>query len=217
MKKLIIFDCDGVLLDSEWLACSISAKYITEIGYNISTDEYLDAYMGKTSTFILKDLEDKGVDMEKYAKKPFKLDNPEFVNNLKAIYYSKELLENLKCEYCIGSSSSMLRLRTTLEMTGLLSYFEGKIFSAETVGKSKPAPDVFLYAAEKMGYQPKDCIVIEDSIYGVQAAKSAKMDVYGFTGATHMNDNRSQKLIDEGVIRNFSTMQELENFISQLS
>ncbi len=219
MSKLIIFDCDGVIIDSEILACSIEVRHLAELGYNISLDEYMDSYMGRCFQDIIDDIQKKSpaLDIDAFCEMSAgKIYTDEFKNNLKALPEIENLLQNLKYPFCIASGSSIERLNYTLDLVGLLPYFENKIFSAEMVENSKPSPDIFLYAAQQMGYNPKDCIVIEDSINGVKAGIAAGMETYAFVGGKHMNDMRAKALIEAGAALSFSSMKDLNEHLSKI-
>ncbi len=216
MNKLIIFDCDGVLIDSEILACTVETEYMNDLGYTITLDEYMDRYMGKSFAECINDLISAGIkfDQEEFTNKSKnKIYTPEFMDKLNALDGIHTLLDNVSNPFCIASGSSMERLRHTLKITNLLDYFDGKIFSAELVQNSKPAPDIFLYAAEKMGYTPDNCIVIEDSINGVKAGIAAGMTTYGFVGASHMDNARANGLVEVGAQKLFYSMGELAKFL----
>jgi len=215
--KAVIFDCDGVLMDSEYLACSVSARILTENGYPISTDEYIDRFMGKgfSETIKLVSLETNNPKFAEIQKSERNAIRKVIYNNeLKATPYTVDIVKNLTLPNCIASGSSMERLNETLKIVGLYDYFEGRIFSSELVENGKPAPDVFLYAAKQIGIEPKDCLVIEDGVNGAIGAVTAGMTVYGYTGASHMNEERIKRLAESGVSRIFNDMRELPKLIN---
>ncbi|MFC7310744.1 HAD family hydrolase [Streptomyces monticola] len=187
---LVIFDNDGVLVDSEPISNTILADYLTELGHPTTYEESLRDYMG-AAVHRVHDLvaERSGQRLpddfdEKYHERVFAA----FQRELKPVAGVDEVLGKLTAEgvpYCVASSGSHERIEVGHHKTGLSEWFEEEwIFSSQDVGKGKPAPDLFLYAAQNMGVAPERCVVIEDSPLGVQAARAAGMDVYGFTAMT---------------------------------
>ncbi|MFI8438569.1 HAD family hydrolase [Streptomyces sp. NPDC079020] len=185
--ELVIFDNDGVLVDSEPISNTILAGYLTELGHPTSYEESLRDYMG-AAVHRVHDL----VTERTGEKLPADFDETlharifaAFRRELVAVDGVQELLGTLVADgvdYCVASSSSHERIRVGHRAAGLDQWFEEEwIFSSEDVGRGKPAPDLFLYAAERMGVAPERCVVIEDSPLGVEAARAAGMDVYGFT------------------------------------
>ncbi|MFE9144172.1 HAD family hydrolase [Streptomyces tubercidicus] len=214
---LVIFDNDGVLVDSEPISNRILAGYLTELGHPTSYEDSLRDYMGGAMHRI-----HEGV-LERFGKPlPAEFDEvfyarvfAEFRRSLEPVVGVGEVLEKLAADgvpYCVGSSGSHERIRVALTKTGLLERFEGasgegagaRIFSSQDVGRGKPAPDLFLHAAQEMGVAPERCAVVEDSPLGVRAAVGAGMDVYGFTAMTS-----AEKLTDEGATAVFAHMAEL--------
>ncbi|MTI18669.1 HAD family hydrolase [Rhodobacteraceae bacterium RKSG542] len=198
--ELVIWDCDGCLIDSEYIACKLDAEIYTEAGYPITTDEVCERFIGvrEEDVFAIikqeinRDLREHPA-FDNYASRL----NDVFTRELKPIEGVKQVLAQLDVPVCIASGSSPERLQMSLGVTGLLDHFEGKIYSAVEVEKGKPAPDIFLYAASKMGVAPEKCLVIEDSPAGIQGAKAAGMDVFGFTGASHISP-RVIDMIEQG-------------------
>jgi HAD superfamily hydrolase (TIGR01509 family) len=199
---LVIFDCDGVLVDSEIIAARVESDLITRAGFDISAEEISESYAGLTLKDILLHLEEK-------ARIPFQaslIDQAEALTDkrlaaeVRAIDGAREAVLSVHGPRCICSNSRTERIDLMLSKVGLKAYFEGRIFSAlETPsGKPKPAPDVFLYAAGKMKADPAKTFVIEDSIHGVAGAKAAGMRVIGFTGASHTYPGHADALTDAG-------------------
>ncbi|MFH9297063.1 HAD family hydrolase [Streptomyces sp. NPDC017520] len=185
--ELVIFDNDGVLVDSEPLANTVLSGYLTELGHPTSYDESLRDYMG-SAVHRVHDL----VEERTGQKLPEDFDSTlntrtfaAFQRELVAVDGAEELLGKLVADgvdYCVASSGGHERIRVAHRKAGIDQWFEEEwIFSSEDVGRGKPAPDLFLYAAERMGVAPERCVVIEDSPLGVEAARAAGMDVYGFT------------------------------------
>ncbi|WP_326721479.1 HAD family hydrolase [Streptomyces sp. NBC_00243] len=188
--ELIIFDNDGVLVDSEPISNVLLAAYLTELGHPTSYEESLRDYMG-AAMHRVHDL----VEERTGQRLPADFDEvfharvfAAFERELEPVPGAVQVLEKLAADgvpYCVASSGSHERIRVGHRKTGLDRWFdEGRVFSSQDVGRGKPAPDLFLYAAERMGVAPEKCVVVEDSPLGVQAAVAAGMDVYGFTAMT---------------------------------
>jgi len=202
----IIWDCDGVLIDSEVLACSTVVDIMVERGAKITLEDYLIRFMGKSSAQMMTEL---GISGHFPFQEAQKRQKEVFTARLKAIPDIHDVLESTFVPMAVASGSEMARLQHTLELTGLLDYFSGHIYSTEMVKNGKPAPDVFLLAAEKLNVNPKDCLVIEDSPFGVQGAKAAGMTVYGFMGGSHMSPLLKQRLADANPDAMFDHMNQL--------
>ncbi|MFF3420538.1 HAD family hydrolase [Streptomyces sp. NPDC002698] len=188
--ELIIFDNDGVLVDSEPISNTLLAAYLTELGHPTTYEDSLRDYMG-SAMHRIHDLV-----LERTGRRlPDDFDDvfharvfAAFERELKPVPGAGQVLEKLAADgvpYCVASSGSHERIRVGHRTTGLDRWFdEGRVFSSQDVGRGKPAPDLFLHAAERMGVRPEKCAVVEDSPLGVQAADAAGMDVYGFTAMT---------------------------------
>jgi HAD superfamily hydrolase (TIGR01509 family) len=191
---LVIFDNDGVLVDSEPIANNILAGYLTELGHPTSYEDSVRDYMGSAMHRVhdlvrertgqcLPDDFDETLHARVFAA---------FERELVAVDGVTEILGKLTTDgvpYCVASSGTHDRIRVGHRKTGLHRWFaEGTVFSAQDVGRGKPAPDLFLHAAERMGVAPQRCVVVEDSPLGVQAARAAGMDVYGFTAMTSADE-----------------------------
>lgn len=193
MKKLLIFDCDGVLVDSEIIANRVFAQILTHHGYPLTAEDSIKRFTGidcKTTQEIiaqesqlsfpdnLSQLADQAI-LEALEKDLAPLMLPTL---------NHPLLKNV--DKCVASNSPRNQVLRSLILTNQDSHFKNHhVFSAEQVSKPKPAPDLFLYAAEQVGYHPKDCLVIEDSPTGIQAAHSAGINVIGFLGGGHTQFN----------------------------
>ncbi|QIY72620.1 HAD family hydrolase [Streptomyces sp. RLB1-33] len=187
---LVIFDNDGVLVDSEPISNTILAAYLTELGHPTSYEESIRDYMGSAMHRIHELVQERSG-----QRLPEEFDDvfhgrvfAAFERELQPVPGVVQLLEKLAADevpYCVASSGSHERIRVGHRKTGLDRWFdEGRVFSSQDVGRGKPAPDLFLYAAERMGVAPHRCVVVEDSPLGVRAANAAGMDVYGFTAMT---------------------------------
>jgi HAD superfamily hydrolase (TIGR01509 family) len=215
---LIIFDCDGVLVDSEPISISVLLDMITRSGVTMSEDDAYDRFLGRSMTTISKVLhEDYGfaaseADLDEMRANLF----ARFELDLKPIPGIAETLRRLDAPRCVASSSQPDRIRLSLKLTGLLDLLDPHIFSATMVKHGKPAPDLFLLAAKTMQVEPKDCIVVEDSPAGIEAAKSAGMRVFAFTGGTHSRGGRLEAaLASRNPDRIFSDMLELPGLLTQ--
>ncbi|GHD32412.1 hydrolase [Streptomyces violarus] len=209
---LVIFDNDGVLVDSEPISNRLLAAYLTELGHPTSYEESIRDYMGSAMHRIHE------LVLERTGQRlPESFDDvfharvfAAFEKELVAVAGVSGVLEKLAADgvpYCVASSGSHERIRVGHRTTGLDRWFdEGRVFSSQDVGRGKPAPDLFLYAAQRMGAAPERCVVVEDSPLGVQAAVAAGMDVYGFTAMTP-----AERLA--GATRLFSDMGELADLL----
>ncbi|MDX3575232.1 HAD family hydrolase [Streptomyces bobili] len=187
---LVVFDNDGVLVDSESISNRLLAAYLTELGHPTSYEDSIRDYMG-SAMHRIHDLV-----LERSGERlPADFDDvfhsrvfAAFERELRPVPGATGVLEKLTADgvpYCVASSGSHERIRVGHRATGLDRWFDDtRIFSAQDVGKGKPAPDLFLHAAERMGVAPERCVVVEDSPLGVRAAVAAGMDVYGFTAMT---------------------------------
>lgn len=189
--KCIIFDCDGVLVDSEAITTKHFIKHLHDIGYQISIEDAIKRFTGISDKMVYEIIsKEKGI---VFTTEKINLIQSQVHHLLHAevtaIAGISELLATLKkndAVICIASSGTLDKINKSLNVTGLMRYFHDEhIFSVQHVHKGKPAPDLFLFAAEKMGYDPKECIVVEDSLAGIKAAIAANMHVIGFLGGSH--------------------------------
>ncbi len=203
--ELIIFDCDGVLVDSEIIACRVLSRELNALGLPLTPKDCLDAFTGITMAAVMTRIEEMlgrppPDDFEDTLQRK---DFEAFKTELRPVPGVKAMLPRLTVPRCIASSGAVAKMRLTLTTTGLLSSFEPHLFSAQMVEHGKPAPDLFLYAAERMGAEPSRCVVIEDSAAGIQAGLAAGMRVLGFAGGSHASDAYAAMLrasgADDGV------------------
>jgi HAD superfamily hydrolase (TIGR01509 family) len=182
--ELVIFDCDGVLVDSEPIAVRIDQEVLESVGLEMSQAEIIERFVGRSAGVMLAMVEAHlGHELSAEMQAEFQqLYIDAFEAELEPISGIEQALEGLPYLTCVASSSSRASIRRKLARTGLLDRFEGRIFSATEVAHGKPAPDLFLYAAERMGVPSAFCAVIEDSTYGVQAARAAGMRTYAYVG-----------------------------------
>ena len=186
---LIIFDCDGVLVDSEVIASSVLAKHLTLAGYPHTSQECMARFTGLSlnSCRVLIEAETKTVLSEEFFQQVQSETFSRFAEELQPVAGIVDVLEFLREQRwscCVASSGSHEKMALTLKKTGLQEYFSDSVFSASDVPHGKPAPDLFLHAAQSSGYLPEHCIVVEDSKPGVMAALAAGMQVCAF-GAQH--------------------------------
>jgi len=200
--EFVMFDCDGVLVDSEYLAAQINAELLTAAGYPIAAEDLSERYAGFIFTDVLKDIEREAALplSARILDKSATLFLERVKTDLVATDGIRKAVEALTLPYCLCSNSESQTIKTMLTTVGLYTLFEGRIFSAPEVGskRGKPAPDVFLYAAEQNKVDPARVIVVEDSVPGVTAAKAAGMRVIGYTGARHSYAGHADTLTDAG-------------------
>lgn len=189
-SSLVIFDCDGVLIDSEVLSMQSWQHLLKTYDVSISAEYFISNFLGKSMQHVERQiLDDFGLTVTSQIKDEFQvLLNNKFAKSLMPTQGIKSLLSRLKVPYCLATSSSPERTEYALSCTGLSDYFTNNLFTRSLVKHGKPAPDLFLYAAEKMGVNPKQCIVIEDSPAGIEAGLAANMQVIHFTGGSHLKD-----------------------------
>ncbi len=217
---LIIFDCDGVLIDSEPLSARVSAEELTLAGFPFDAEEVDARFTGMSDVNMYATIE-----REFGRSLPDDLDDrintrlmAAFAQELVAINGICQVLDRLDGEhrrYCVASSSTPQRLSTTLRHVGLYRRF-GAIFSASMVERGKPAPDLFLHAARDMGVPPGACFVVEDSVAGVTAAQAAGMVALGFDGGSHCKAGHARNLTNAGANVVFSDMMHLPDLLENL-
>lgn len=208
--ELVIFDCDGVLIDSERLAVRTESQILTELGWPLSEAEVVDRFVGRSSRYMQSVIEEK-------LGRPVDWRN-EFERRVREAC-ERELvpvegviaaLDEIAIPTCIASSSSHPMLNFKLDLTGLAERFVGRVYSADDVGKGKPDPAVFLFAAASMGVEPDRCAVIEDSVTGVEAGLAAGMTVFAFSGGV----TSAERLQRHGVVL-FDSMHLLPELLSR--
>jgi HAD superfamily hydrolase (TIGR01509 family) len=195
-----IFDCDGVLVDSEVLATRIESELLRDVGVELTPESIAEAFIGLSDTEMHRRIEaDWGVTLpdDFTVTRAARLDEV-FRTELRAVPGIAGVLEALDEPRCVASSSAPERIRTSLAVTGLEKFFGPDVFSASSVERGKPAPDLFLHAADAMQTDPARCVVIEDSTPGVAAGLAAGMRVVGFTGASHCVPTLADQLREAG-------------------
>ncbi|WP_427928920.1 HAD-IA family hydrolase [Agrobacterium cavarae] len=218
---LIIFDCDGVLVDSEIIAAQVESRLLTEAGYPISVEEMGERFSGMTWKNILLEVErEASIPISAtLLDKSEKLLDARLARDVKVIEGVKFGLSRLTTQRCICSNSSSARLDMMLTKVGLKPYFESHVYSAKDLGadRVKPKPDIFLHGAKQFAVSPDRVVVIEDSVHGITGARAAGMRVIGFTGASHSYPSHADKLTDAGAETVISRMQDLPATIAALS
>lgn len=210
--ELLVFDCDGVLVDSEVLVMEVEAQMLTDAGFPITPDEIADNYVGLSYTTMMAALETRHgrpVPTElSEAIQQAALDS--FPDRLQPVAGMADLLDGSDRPRCVASSSNLDRIELSLRITGLTPRFQPEtIFSAQMVERGKPAPDLFLLAAAKLGYEPDRCLVIEDSTAGVTAARNAGMEVVGLVAGKHARPHLADRLAEAGASHVFADTAEL--------
>ena len=219
--ELIIFDCDGVLVDSEVIAADLESALLTEAGYPISAEEMGERFSGLTWKDILFAVEaESTIPLQaSLIDKSEALLDARLEREVEAIDGAAEAIARLSGPRCICSNSKSDRLKMMLAKTGLAPLFGDHVYSARDLGegRTKPKPDIFLHGAAEMGADPKSVIVIEDSVHGVHAARAAGMRVIGFTGGSHTYPSHADQLTDAGAETVIRRMVDLPDTITALS
>lgn len=204
--ELVIFDCDGVLVDSELITNRIFTQMLNEIGISLTLEQVLERFVGRSMPYCWEVISGiLGYELPQNFIDDYKLRTAVVLRNeLRSVPGVEAVIAGLPCPYCVASSGTHEKMRLTLGTTGLLPKFLDRIFSVTEVARSKPFPDVYLYAAKQMGFSPSSCAVIEDSPTGVRAGVAAGMTVFGYCAVTP-----EALLRDAGASRTFSHMREL--------
>jgi HAD superfamily hydrolase (TIGR01509 family) len=216
--SLIIFDCNGVLVDSEPIAASVAADEFARVGIPISPEIVAHYFFGRRPADMIA-----MVEAATGRKLPHKFSTTltaatvrRFRSELRPMPHAAHALSWLRGPKCVASSSTIERIRASLEITGLDRFFEDHQFSASEVANGKPAPDLFLRAATRMRGMPEDCIVVEDSPAGVSAAAAAGMTPIGFVGGSHAPANLGEQLIESGARTIVCDMRQLKSAVVAL-
>ncbi|AWM00437.1 HAD family hydrolase [Bradyrhizobium amphicarpaeae] len=205
---LIIFDCDGVLVDSELLSCQGLSEVLAEFGLALTPAQALELFLGRSTKAIEQHYRDLGqVLPEGFLPRLKSHVLATFAGSLRAIPGVAAIMSELRMPFCVASSSDIDRVSLSLDVTDLRANVGERIYTAQMVRHGKPAPDLFLLAAEKMGAHPARTLVIEDSVSGVQAGKAAGMTVWGFVGGSHYHGRDGRAILSEaGADRVFADM-----------
>ena len=215
---LVIFDCDGVLVDSEVISCRAHAETLTRHGYPITPDQVFDRFLGRSMRKATLEIEaelgrplPEDFQTQVYAE-IFRL----FAASLEATPHIDEALAAIMMPVCVASSGPPEKISTSLNHVGLYDRFAPHIFSAVQVTNGKPAPDLFLFAAEQMKTAPARCVVIEDSVAGVTGALAAGMVVFGYHGGSHCRPDTAETLRAAGAAVTFDDMRQLSDLIGRI-
>ncbi|WP_454623598.1 HAD family hydrolase [Bradyrhizobium cenepequi] len=214
---LIIFDCDGVLVDSEVISCRAHADVLTRHGYPITSKQVFDRFLGRSTRQANLEIE---AELGRSLPEDFHTQLQDelfrsFETDLEAVPHIHAALDRIAQSVCVASSGSPQRMRVSLGRTALYDRFAPNIFSALQVKNGKPAPDLFLFAAEQMKVPPERCLVVEDSIAGIAAARAAGMTVLGFCGGSHCGPGHAELLRTTGAAMTFGDMRELPGLIEK--
>ena len=215
MPDLVIFDCDGVLVDSELIFGRILGECLIALNFSTTIDEAVALGLGKNRATLAAAIETRfGRSVPDAFFETFAAQSAAaFKDELLPMPGVEQLLAALPMRRCVASNGHLERVRQRLAVTRLLSFFDPHVFSAIQVARGKPAPDLFLFAAERVGVPPKGCVVVEDSITGVEAATAAGMPVVGFCGGSHCPGDHADRLISAGCSRVFAKMPDLAAFL----
>jgi HAD superfamily hydrolase (TIGR01509 family) len=208
---LVIFDCDGVVVDSERIAHEVFGQFIRSLGASMSDEEMQHHFLGRRLAECVAIVEGlTGRPAPPGALDAYKKERDRVLReHVQPIPGVREVLEGLRVPYCLASSGDFDKMRVTLGATKLWSFFEGRIYSATQVPNGKPAPDIFLFAAKQMGFDPARTAVIEDSVNGVLAGVAAGMTTFGFAGLLP-----AAKLLEAGAAATFTHMRELPGLLA---
>jgi HAD superfamily hydrolase (TIGR01509 family) len=201
---LVIFDCDGVLVDSERLAVRTEVEILSGLGWPLTEADIVERFVGRSAAYMQKEIErhlGRSIDWEAEFEPRYR---EVFERDLVAVPGIVEALDQITSPVCVASSGSHDKMRFTLGKTGLFDRFDGRIFSVDQVEQGKPAPNIFLLAADQMGAPPGRCAVVEDSVSGVTAGLAAGMGVFAFAGGV----TGSEALSIQGAVV-FDDMREL--------
>jgi HAD superfamily hydrolase (TIGR01509 family) len=215
---VVIFDCNGVLVDGEPIAASVAAEEFTRAGFPMTPQVIIEFFAGRRAA-------DMVADVEAVTRRKLPTSFPAVLAAATIDRIREELRPTAHADYaltwirgpkCVASSATRERIRVSLETTGLLRHFEPSLFSADDVARGKPAPDLFLRAAAQMGVEPADCIVVEDSPVGVAAAVAAGMTAIGFVGATQLRPRLPAELAAAGAREVIADLRALKSTIVAL-
>ena len=188
MIDLVIFDCDGVLIDSEVISAAMLIAELQTYGVTVTMEFVSRHFLGRSYPVVLREIRERyGVALPDQFEADYRARLlAAFHRDLKIMPHVAQVIANLRRPFCVATSSSPERVAQSLALAGLADTFGGHVFTATRVARGKPAPDLFLFAAAEMGARPENCLVIEDSLNGVRAGLAAGMQVWRFTGGSHL-------------------------------
>ncbi|MGB0904702.1 MAG: HAD family hydrolase [Mangrovicoccus sp.] len=214
--QCVIFDCDGVLIDSEVISAAMLIEELQIYGVVISMEYVAQNFLGRSYPVVLKTIrQDFGIDLPEHFEADYRrrlLQN--FERDLRIMPGARELIDQLAVPYGLATSSSPPRLARSLEIVGLTRHFENRCTTSSEVENGKPAPDIFLLAASKMNIAPEHCLVIEDSVNGIKAGLAAGMQVFHFTGGSHLKNQPLPQSAPQ--IRRFACFSELAQLCPEI-
>ena len=209
---LVIFDCDGVLVDSEMLSCQCLSESFGAYGIELSLEEIMRLFLGQSPMAVREFLLKHGRPPDPFLAGLKSRVQESFKRSLQPIDGIGEVLSSLRTPFCVASSSCLDRVSLALALTGLGGHFGDRLYTSQLVARGKPAPDLFLYAAARMKAAPARTLVVEDSVSGVTAAKTAGMTVWGFVGGSHYRSGDGRRMLnDAGADRIFERMTDFWN------
>jgi HAD superfamily hydrolase (TIGR01509 family) len=216
---LIIFDCDGVLVDSEVISCRAHAETLTRHGYPITADQVFDRFLGvsELEAQMIVEAEIGRKLPDNFTSQVNHATLQSYADDLRPVPHVAEALATIRLPKCVASSGTPEKIRHGLTCAGLYDILAPHIFSASQVKRGKPEPDLFLFAAEQMRALPARCVVIEDSVPGVTGARAAGMTVLGFHGGSHCRPGYADTLRVAGAAATFDDMRELAGLIADLA
>ena len=214
---LVIFDCDGVLVDSEVISCQAHADILSASGYPITVAQVFDRFLGRSLKQARLEVE---AELGRSLPEDFNAQLQErlfrqFEADLQAVIGITQALDAIDIPVCVASSGSHERMRVSLGAVSLYDRFAPHIFSSSQVQNGKPAPDLFLFAAAQMRAEPAACLVVEDSVAGIRGARAAGMTVLGFHGGSHCGRDHAATLQAAGATTTFGDMSQLPALIAQ--
>jgi HAD superfamily hydrolase (TIGR01509 family) len=214
---LVIFDCDGVLVDSEVISCRAHSQMLTRHGYPITADQVLDRFLGVSDREARLTIE---AELGRSLPEDFEIQVKQatlgsYADDLRAISYVGEAIAAINLPKCVASSGTPEKIHHGLTCAGLYDLLTPHIFSASQVKRGKPAPDLFLFAAGQMQVSPERCMVIEDSVPGIAGARAAGMTVLGFHGGSHCRPGYADTLRAAGAVLTFDDMRQLPGLIGR--
>jgi HAD superfamily hydrolase (TIGR01509 family) len=216
--ELVIFDCDGVLVDSEVISCRAHAETLTRHGYEISADQVLTRFLGRSMRQSILEVEaELGRRLpDDFHTQVYAEIFRSFAASLQATPHIAAALAAITLPVCVASSGPPEKISASLNRVGLYDRFAPHVYSAVQVRNGKPAPDLFLFAAAEMKTAPARCLVIEDSVAGIAGALAAGMTVLGFHGGSHCRPSYADTLRAAGAATTFDDMRQLPGLIAEI-
>lgn len=217
--KAVIFDCDGVLVDSEIIASQVSIKMLKPLGFDIDPKDYARIFAGKVEEDIMEIIRNEyGITIPEGFLSKLRLEIEHGLDHeLQPIRGAREAISNITVTRAVVSNSRLVRVIHSLKVAGLTDLFGKRLYAAEMVERPKPDPSVYLHAAKQIKVNPSACVVVEDSLSGVTAAYRAGMNVIGFLGASHIHAGHDVKLKEAGAFTTVNNMQELKELLQKIT